>query len=55
MMSGGVLVLQGQTYFIYNTQDINNSIEWDGGEKELLFFYTELMENNKCLTYLLAC
>lgn len=32
MMSGGVLVLQGQTDLIYNMQDLKTALVCDGGE-----------------------
>lgn len=34
MMSGGVLVLQGQTDLIYNMQDLKTALVCDGGKIE---------------------
>lgn len=53
MMSGGVLVLRGQTHLIYNTQDLKTALVGDGGETEHFFLQTlEVVENQKCLNYL---
>lgn len=48
MMSGGVLVLRGQTDLNYDMQDLKTVLLWDGGEMDYFFPQTlELVENKK--------
>lgn len=48
MMSGGVLVLRGQTDLNYDMQDLKTVLLWDGGEMKHFFPQTlELVENKK--------